>query len=152
MRYICQGLAFKDIFGGRYYPAASLYTMPNKLNCVVKINFGPNFNFFPQDFGRLPIPQPMRSELPRQAIEVKIDVPAENGIARKFDIMWFLHTQGVRYATSSRMGYAKALPSKTFQEGGIYYPAAFMYTLPIEPNCVVTINPSTNERGSSSGN
>ena len=116
---------------------------------VVKFNFGPNFNFFPQDFGRLPIPQPMRSEVPRQAIEVKIDVPAENGIARKFDIMWFLHTQGVRYATSSRMGYAKALPSKTFQEGGIYYPAAFMYTLPIEPNCVVTINPSTNERGSS---
>ena len=98
---------------------------------VVKFNFGPNFNFFPQDFGRLPIPQPMRSELPRQAIEVKIDVPAENGIARKFDIMWFLHTQGVRYATSSRMGYAKALPSKTFQDGGIYYPAAFMYTLPI---------------------
>ena len=69
--------------------------------------------------------------MPRQAIEVKIDVPAENGIARKFDIMWFLHTQGVRYATSSRMGYAEALPSKTFQDGGIYYPAAFMYTLPI---------------------
>jgi hypothetical protein len=33
-------------------------------------------------------------------------------------------------------GYAKALPSKTFQEGGIYYPATLMYTLPKEPNCV----------------
>jgi len=52
---------------------------------VVKFNFGPNFNFFPQDFGRLPIPQPMRSEVPLQAIEVKIDVPAENDIARRFE-------------------------------------------------------------------
>ncbi|KAG0519741.1 hypothetical protein BDA96_08G012500 [Sorghum bicolor] len=64
---VSQGLAFEDILGGRYYPAASLYTMPNKPNCVVKFNFGPNFNFFPQDFGGLPIPQPM-SEVPRQAL------------------------------------------------------------------------------------
>ena len=64
---MCQGLAFEDILGGRYYPAASLYTMPNESNCVVKFNFGPNFNFFPQDFGGLPIPQPM-SEVPRQAL------------------------------------------------------------------------------------
>jgi Set1/Ash2 histone methyltransferase complex subunit ASH2 len=62
---VCQGLAFEDILGGRYYPAASLYTMPNEPNCVVKFNFGPNF--FPQDFGGLPIPQPM-SEVPRQAL------------------------------------------------------------------------------------
>ena len=64
---VSQGLAFEDILGGRYYPAGSLYTMPNKHNCVVRFNFGPNFNFFPQDFGGLPIPQPM-SEVPRQAL------------------------------------------------------------------------------------
>ena len=78
----CQGSAFKDIPGGRYYPAASMYTLPNEPNCVVKFNFGPDFEFFPQDFGGLPIPQPM-SEVPYQALEVKNEGPAENGIAEK---------------------------------------------------------------------
>ena len=79
---VCQGSAFKDIPGGRYYPAASMYTLPNEPNCVVKFNFGPDFEFFPQDFGGLPIPQPM-SEVPYQALEVKNEGPAENGIAEK---------------------------------------------------------------------
>ncbi|KAG2555759.1 hypothetical protein PVAP13_8NG030702 [Panicum virgatum] len=34
------------------------------------------------------------------------------------NIPWLLYMQGVRYATS-RMGYAKAMPSRTFPEGGI---------------------------------
>lgn len=76
---------------------------------------------------------PPMSEVPRQAIEMKIDVPAENDIARKFKyIVVLAFEQGVRYVTS-RMGHAKALPSNTFQEGGIYYPVALMYTLPKEP-------------------
>uniref|UniRef100_A0A0A9D6Q5 SPRY domain-containing protein n=1 Tax=Arundo donax TaxID=35708 RepID=A0A0A9D6Q5_ARUDO len=79
---VCQGIAFKDIPGGRYYPAASMYTLPNEPNCVVKFNFGPDFELFPQDFGGLPIPQPM-SEVPHQAYEVKNEQPAENGIADK---------------------------------------------------------------------
>ncbi|CAD6258346.1 unnamed protein product [Miscanthus lutarioriparius] len=79
---VCQGSAFKDIPGGRYFPAASLYTMPNEPNCVVKFNFGPDFEFFPQDFGSLPVPQPM-SEVPHQAHEVKNEGPAENGVAEK---------------------------------------------------------------------
>ncbi|CAN6339596.1 unnamed protein product [Urochloa humidicola] len=79
---VCQGSAFKDIPGGRYYPAASMYTLPNEPNCVVKFNFGPDFEFFPQDFGDLPTPQPM-SEVPYQAVEVKKEGPAENGIAEK---------------------------------------------------------------------
>ncbi|KAF8707118.1 hypothetical protein HU200_030355 [Digitaria exilis] len=79
---VCQGSAFKDIPGGRYYPAASMYTLPNEPNCVVKFNFGPDFEFFPQDFGGLPIPRPM-SEVPYQAVEVKKEGPAENGIAEK---------------------------------------------------------------------
>lgn len=77
---VCQGSAFKDIPGGRYYPAASLYTMPNQPNCMVKFNFGPNFEFFPQDFGGLVIPQPM-SKAPHQACEVKNEGATEKGIA-----------------------------------------------------------------------
>ncbi|KAL6642239.1 hypothetical protein ACP70R_020420 [Stipagrostis hirtigluma subsp. patula] len=79
---VCQGSAFKDIPGGRYYPAASMYTLPNEPNCVVKFNFGPDFEFFPQDFGGRPIPQPM-CDVPHQAYEQKNEVPAENGIAEK---------------------------------------------------------------------
>ncbi|XP_062203023.1 protein TRAUCO-like [Phragmites australis] len=79
---VCQGIAFKDIPGGRYYPAASMYTLPNEPNCVVKFNFGPDFVFFPQDFGGLPVPQPM-SEVPHQAYELKNEQPAENGVAEK---------------------------------------------------------------------
>ncbi|WVZ54465.1 hypothetical protein U9M48_005253 [Paspalum notatum var. saurae] len=79
---VCQGSAFKDIPGGRYYPAASMYTLPNESNCEVKFNFGPDFDFFPQDFGGLPIPQPM-SEVPHQAYEMKNEGPAENGVAEK---------------------------------------------------------------------
>ncbi|KAI3683294.1 hypothetical protein L1987_83797 [Smallanthus sonchifolius] len=56
---ICQGSAFKDLPGGRYYPAASMYTLPHQSNCVVKFNFGPDFEAFPQDFGQRPIPKPM---------------------------------------------------------------------------------------------
>ncbi|KAI3676804.1 hypothetical protein L1987_86417 [Smallanthus sonchifolius] len=56
---ICQGSAFKDLHGGRYYPAASMYTLPHQSNCVVKFNFGPDFEAFPEDFGQLPMPKPM---------------------------------------------------------------------------------------------
>ncbi|XP_010500720.1 PREDICTED: protein TRAUCO-like [Camelina sativa] len=56
---VCQGVAFKDFFGGRYYPAASMYTLPDQSNCLVKFNFGPDFEFFPEDFGGRAIPRPM---------------------------------------------------------------------------------------------
>lgn len=64
---VCQGTVFKDIPAGRYYPCA-LPKEPNSY--VVKFNFGPDFEFFPQDFGGLPIPRPM-SEVPYQAAAVK---------------------------------------------------------------------------------
>jgi Set1/Ash2 histone methyltransferase complex subunit ASH2 len=51
--------------GGILYPAASMHTTPKQPNCVVKFIFGPHFDFFPQDFGGLPIPQPIMSEVPR---------------------------------------------------------------------------------------
>ncbi|KAL2942019.1 Protein TRAUCO [Bienertia sinuspersici] len=56
---IYQGIAFKDVFGGRYFPAASMYTLPNQPNCVVKFNFGPDFECFPTDFEGRPVPNPM---------------------------------------------------------------------------------------------
>ncbi|KAH9602529.1 hypothetical protein KSS87_002091 [Heliosperma pusillum] len=56
---VCQGVAFKDLYGGRYYPAASMYTLPNQPNCVVKFNFGPDFECFPADFEGRPVPRPM---------------------------------------------------------------------------------------------
>ncbi|CAN6459827.1 unnamed protein product [Victoria cruziana] len=56
---VCQGVAFTDMNGGRYYPAASMYTLPNQPNCVVRFNFGPDFERFPQDFGECPFPSPM---------------------------------------------------------------------------------------------
>lgn len=73
---ICQGTAFQELFGARYYPAASMYTLPNQPNCVVKFNFGPDFDFFPVDFGNRPTPKPM-IEVPYPIYESKL----ENGVA-----------------------------------------------------------------------
>ncbi|KAF5297236.1 hypothetical protein FQR65_LT19730 [Abscondita terminalis] len=39
---ICQGVAFTDIYAGRYYPAISIYK-----GATVVVNFGPNFKHFP---------------------------------------------------------------------------------------------------------
>ncbi|GAV67898.1 SPRY domain-containing protein [Cephalotus follicularis] len=72
---VCQGVAFKDLFGGRYYPAASMYTLPNQPNCVVRFNFGPEFECFPGDFGWRPIPKPM-FEVPYHGFDNHV----ENGI------------------------------------------------------------------------
>ncbi|CAL5423741.1 unnamed protein product [Camellia sinensis] len=80
---ICQGVAFQDLCGGRYYPAASMYTLPNQPKCVVKFNFGPDFEFFPEDFGSRPIPRPM-TEVPYLGYDVKV----ENGNQRVSIRMW----------------------------------------------------------------
>ncbi|KAG8388977.1 hypothetical protein BUALT_Bualt02G0181300 [Buddleja alternifolia] len=75
---ICQGVAFRDLYGGRYYPAASMYTLPNQSNCVVKFNFGPDFEKFPEDFGERPVPRPM-IEVPYQSYDSTI----ENGVSNE---------------------------------------------------------------------
>ncbi|KAJ0021280.1 hypothetical protein Pint_31020 [Pistacia integerrima] len=75
---VCQGVAFKDLYGGRYYPAASMYTLPNQPNCLVKFNFGPDFEFFPEDFGECPMPRPM-IEVPYHGF----DSQAENGVSNE---------------------------------------------------------------------
>jgi Set1/Ash2 histone methyltransferase complex subunit ASH2 len=55
-----------------------MYTLPSQPNCVVKFNFGLDFEFFPEDFGGRPVPKPM------------IDVPyhgfdnrSENGVTEE---------------------------------------------------------------------
>ncbi|KAK4782941.1 hypothetical protein SAY86_007315 [Trapa natans] len=65
---VCQGVAFRNIYGGLYYPAASMYTLPNQPSCEVRFNFGPDFEFFPEDFGGRPIPCPM-SEVPYHGVD-----------------------------------------------------------------------------------
>ncbi|KAK9692321.1 hypothetical protein RND81_09G256100 [Saponaria officinalis] len=72
---ICQGVAFKDLLGGRYYPAASMYTLPNQPNCVIKFNFGPEFECFPADFEGRPVPRPM-IEVPYYGYDNRL----ENGV------------------------------------------------------------------------
>ncbi|RZC75960.1 hypothetical protein C5167_000068 [Papaver somniferum] len=69
---ILQGVAFKDLSGGRYYPAASMYTLPNQPNCTVKFNFGPDFEFFPQEFEDRPVPTAM-IEVPYQQVDARIE-------------------------------------------------------------------------------
>ena len=73
---VCQGVAFKDLYGGRYYPAASMYTLPNQPNCVVKFNFGPDFECFPEDFGERPVPMPM-IDVPYHGFDSRV----ENGVS-----------------------------------------------------------------------
>ncbi|KAF5735804.1 protein TRAUCO [Tripterygium wilfordii] len=75
---ICQGVAFKDLYGGRYYPAASIYTLPDQPNCMVKFNFGPDFEFLPEDFNGRPVPRPM-VEVPYQGFDSRL----ENGASQE---------------------------------------------------------------------
>ncbi|XP_015875729.1 protein TRAUCO [Ziziphus jujuba] len=75
---VCQGVAFKDLYGGRYYPAASMYTLPNQPNCEVKFNFGPDFELFPEDFDGRPPPRPM-IEVPYHGFDNR----TENGVSNE---------------------------------------------------------------------
>lgn len=69
---ICQGVAFKDLYGGRYFPAASMYTLPNQPNCVVKFNFGPDFECFPTDLDGRAAPSPM-IEVPYHGVDYRVE-------------------------------------------------------------------------------
>ncbi|KAF9592788.1 hypothetical protein IFM89_017358 [Coptis chinensis] len=73
---IYQGVAFKDLYGGSYYPAASMYTLPDQPNCLVKFNFGPDFEYFPKDLQGRPFPRPM-IEVPYLSSDSRI----ENGVS-----------------------------------------------------------------------
>ncbi|CAN4119860.1 unnamed protein product [Withania somnifera] len=75
---VCQGVAFKDLYGGRYYPAASMYTLPEQPNCIVKFNFGPDFECFPEDFAGRCVPKPM-VEVPYHGFDGRV----ENGVSNE---------------------------------------------------------------------
>lgn len=75
---VCQGVAFKDLYGGRYYPAASMYTLPDQPNCTVKFNFGPDFECFPEDFAGRSVPKPM-VEVPYHGFDGRV----ENGVSNE---------------------------------------------------------------------
>ena len=79
---VCQGVAFTDLNGGRYYPAASMYTQPNQPNCVVKFNFGPDFEFFPEDFQGRRLPQPM-VEVPYHGFDKQVENGEKNTVVAK---------------------------------------------------------------------
>ncbi|BDA44791.1 Set1/Ash2 histone methyltransferase complex subunit ASH2 [Coccomyxa sp. Obi] len=72
-----QGVAFRDITEGTYYPAASLYTLPEQTEgATVTFNFGPDFAFPPPAVeGCLPA-RPV-SELSVRTTEPKGSPPAE---------------------------------------------------------------------------
>lgn len=99
---ICQGTAFKDLFGGRYFPAASMYTLPNQPNCTVKFNFGPDFECFPEDFGGRLIPRPM-IEVPYHGLDVRV----ENGNAwhstRMCPMLNVVREQGTKTVDAAEM-------------------------------------------------
>jgi Set1/Ash2 histone methyltransferase complex subunit ASH2 len=46
---VCQGVAFKDIYKGAYFPSLSLFK-----NIVLQTNFGPTFKYPPTDVKDLP--------------------------------------------------------------------------------------------------
>ncbi|KAL3701923.1 hypothetical protein R1sor_019945 [Riccia sorocarpa] len=66
---VCQGVAFRDINDGTYYPAASLYTLPNQNFARVTFNFGPEFKYPPVDIGDRPAPSPV-SDVPGPPVEL----------------------------------------------------------------------------------
>ena len=49
-----------------------MYTLPNQPNCVVKFNFGPEFDFFPEDFGSRTVPNLM-IEVPYHGYDGKVE-------------------------------------------------------------------------------
>ncbi|GAQ81553.1 hypothetical protein KFL_000830350 [Klebsormidium nitens] len=73
----CQGVAYWSIFGGQYFPAASLYTSNKQSRaCEIRFNFGPDWDCPPSDWKGLPVPQPV-SKL--AAVALQEAKSAQNG-------------------------------------------------------------------------
>ena len=58
-----------------------MYTLPNQPNCVVKFNFGPDFEFFPEDFNGRPVPRPM-VEVPYHGFDNRVENGASSQVRR----------------------------------------------------------------------
>jgi Set1/Ash2 histone methyltransferase complex subunit ASH2 len=67
-----QGVAYKDFLGAVYYPAASIYSMPEQTDgATVTFNFGPDFLHSPPVLPDCPVAQPMSSRAAQEAQVVK---------------------------------------------------------------------------------
>jgi Set1/Ash2 histone methyltransferase complex subunit ASH2 len=78
---VAQGVAFRDFNEGTYYPAVSLYTMPDQAEgATVTLNFGPKFQHAPLQPEGCPAPIPV-SELARKAEEGPGLLPGGAGAA-----------------------------------------------------------------------
>jgi Set1/Ash2 histone methyltransferase complex subunit ASH2 len=72
-----QGIAFKEVIGGEYFPAASMYTLPSpEKKCLVQFNFGPDYIFPPKDWNGRPNPQPMSKALPPKSLAIESIEPS----------------------------------------------------------------------------
>ena len=87
---VMQGVAFRDVPQGEYFPSGSLYTLPDPAQlAALRFNFGPDFAFQPAAVeAGLPLPagmadvapqppQPAEPSEPSAAVapEVFVDVP-----------------------------------------------------------------------------
>lgn len=73
---VCQGGAYADIYGGEYFPAASMYTLPSpEKKCSVRFNFGPTFQFPVKEWGDRPVPLPMSQAPPPEGLAADIEEP-----------------------------------------------------------------------------
>lgn len=73
---VCQGVAFRDIFAGEYFPAASMYTLPApEKKCSVRFNFGPHLQFPPTEWGDRPTPRLMSQAPPPEGLGANIEEP-----------------------------------------------------------------------------
>lgn len=55
-----------------------MYTLPDQPNCIVKFNFGPDFECFPEDFAGRSVPRPM-VEVPYHGFDGRV----ENGVSNE---------------------------------------------------------------------
>jgi Set1/Ash2 histone methyltransferase complex subunit ASH2 len=63
---VLQGVAYRDVLEGTYFPTASLYTLPEqKEGAKVTFNFGPDFKYPPPSIEGCPAAEPV-SALPAQ--------------------------------------------------------------------------------------
>ncbi|PIN01471.1 hypothetical protein CDL12_26021 [Handroanthus impetiginosus] len=99
---VCQGVAFGDIYAGCYYPAASMYTLPNQPACVVKFNFGPDFERFPGDFGERPVPRPM-IEVPYQSYDCRVENGGPWNITRTFPMLKVIKGENSKFVTAAEI-------------------------------------------------
>ncbi|EYU40707.1 hypothetical protein MIMGU_mgv1a017464mg [Erythranthe guttata] len=58
-----------------------MYTLPDQPNYVVKFNFGPDFEKFPEDFRERAVPKPM-IEVPYQSYDGRVETGNKWNITR----------------------------------------------------------------------